>query len=104
MLRLLEDGRILAHPGVMGEIALGNIQPRLAVLHALKRLRVATLAEDAEVLALVERYKLFGRGIGWVDAHLLTSALLSAARLLTRDRRLHAAAEQLGVAAAPDPG
>jgi predicted nucleic acid-binding protein len=98
----LRQGRILIHPLVIGEIAMGSIRDRSAVLADLLKLREAISAQDAEVLDLVERHRLFGTGLGLVDAHLLASTLLTRdARLWTRDRRLQEAAARLGVAGAP---
>jgi hypothetical protein len=90
----------LCHPYIVGEIALGTPAKRVATLHNLRRLPYATLATDAEVMLLVENERLFGSGIGWVDAHLLASTLLTPnTQLWGRDRRLLLAANQLGVAA-----
>ena len=98
----LEEGLVLTHPFVIGEIALGTLRQRQVVLAALGSLTTATLATDAEVLHLIGHAALAGRGIGYVDAHLLASARLTGGvRLWTRDRRLRLAAEELGLAAAP---
>jgi predicted nucleic acid-binding protein len=95
----LRRRQVVVHPFVLGEIALGSIADRAGVLAALTSLRRVRKAEDGEVLALVERHGLHGTGLGWVDAHLLAGTLLTPeTRLWTRDRRLHAAAERLGVA------
>lgn len=96
--RLLEQDRIVLHPFVVGEIALGSIAERTDVLHDLHALDTARLAEHAEVMDLIERAPLWGRGIGWVDAHLLASALLDRIRLWTLDRPLALVAAHLGVA------
>ena len=98
---LLSGGEVLAHPFVIGELALGNLRPRDPFLSDLRDLPQAMVAEDQEVLDLIERESLFGRGIGYVDAHLLAAARLTLeAKLWTRDRRLQAVAAELGVAAA----
>jgi predicted nucleic acid-binding protein len=96
--RLLEQDRVVVHPFVLGEIALGAITPRADVLRHLATLDTPRVAEHHEVLALTERVPLWGRGIGWVDAHLLASALLDRLSLWTLDRRLSLVAHQLGVA------
>jgi predicted nucleic acid-binding protein len=91
---------VLIHPFVVGEVAMGSIAERGAVLAALLQLRRVVQADHAEVLDMVERHRLFGTGLGLIDAHLLASTLLTpGTRLWTRDRRLHEAAERLGVAA-----
>jgi len=96
--RLLEHDRVVVHPFVLGEIALGAVTPRADVLRHLGTLDTPRVAEHHEVLALTERVPLWGRGIGWVDAHLLASALLDRLPLWTLDRRLGLVAHELGVA------
>lgn len=96
---LLERGAILMHPFVIGEIACGSLRDRSAILELLGDLPAAPVAEGEEVLGFIERHGLHGKGIGYVDVHLLASVLLRAgASLLTRDRRLKFAAEELGCA------
>ena len=95
---LLDTGRVLAHPFVIGEVALGHLRQRRTILTMLQGLPQATTATDAEVLSLIERQSLAGLGIGYVDAHLLASARLSAGSAFwTRDRRLASVAERLGL-------
>ena len=95
----LEDGRVLMHPFVLGELACGNLENRDEVLELLGDLPVAPTATDPEVLGLIERRALMGRGIGYIDVHLLASAALAdVGRLWTRDRRLAAAAAELELA------
>lgn len=95
---LLSDGRVLMHPFVAGELACGNLKKRASVLSDLTALPMATRASEAEVTRLVEDRKLWGRGLGWIDAHLIASALLSHCRLWTFDRRLAEAASEVGLA------
>ncbi|MBB2891840.1 PIN domain-containing protein [Flexivirga oryzae] len=98
LVALLEDGNVLGHPWVTGELALGNLSHsgRNEVVRLLNNLPQATVATDVEVLTLIDHERLFGRGVGYVDAHLLASTRLSNdARLWTRDKRLHATAVQL---------
>lgn len=97
--RLLNEGRVLAHPWVIGELACGNLRERSRLLQLLQGLPQAPLATDAEVLLLIERQRLMGRGIGWIDVHLLASTRLASARLWSGDRRLGAIATELGAAA-----
>lgn len=99
---LLQDGEVLIHPWVIGELACGTLRNRRRVLDLLQGLPAVTVARDAEVLLLIERDQLMGRGIGYVDAHLLASARLSHARLWTLDRRLAAAAQEQGLAVPED--
>ena len=87
------------HPFVLGEVACGSLGDRSSVLELLQDLPTATVAESEEVLGFVERHVLHGKGIGYVDAHLLASvALTEGAKLWTRDKRLHGAAQALGCA------
>ena len=96
---LLERGAVLGHPFVIGEIACGSLTDRGAILALLQHLPMAVVAEADEVLAYLNRHKLHGKGIGYVDVHLLAAtALTGGAKVWTRDRRLHAVAHALGSA------
>ena len=95
----LEQGSVLMHPFVLGELACGNLKNRGEVLRLLGDLPAAPLATDPEALNYIERRALMGRGIGYVDVHLLAAvALAGAARLWTRDKRLAAVAADLKLA------
>jgi predicted nucleic acid-binding protein len=97
---LLQTADVLCHPWVTGELALGQLSKRQEILTLLAGLPQATLATEAEILAVVDLHRLYGRGIGYVDAQLLASTLLTpTTRLWTRDKRLAAAASDLGRAA-----
>jgi predicted nucleic acid-binding protein len=96
---LLDSGRVLAHPLVIGELALGNLRKRETILASLQDLPHATAATDREVLVFIEKRALSGLGISYVDAHLLASTqLTSGASLWTRNERLLWIAEQLDLA------
>jgi predicted nucleic acid-binding protein len=96
---LLAHGRVLTHPFVIGELALGVLRQRCAVLTDLSDLPATVVATDAEVLRFINRHALFGRGIGLIDVHLLAAAVLTAgAKLWTNDKRLNGAAEAMGLA------
>jgi hypothetical protein len=96
---LLDSGRVLAHPFVVGELALGNLRQRRTILSSLQDLPKASVATDREVLHFVERHTLAGLGIGYIDAHLLAATqLTTGASLWTRDRSLLRVAERLGLA------
>lgn len=102
---LLSAGAVLTHPFVIGELALGGLRQRALIVDALGDLPRASVATDAEVLQFIERHRLFGRGIGYVDVHLLAAVRLTApAALWTDDKRLHEAAEQLGLAMSAPKG
>ena len=99
---LLDQGRVLAHSFVIGELALGNLQNRDAILGALQDLPQAPVATDAEVLGFISGNTLYGMGIGYIDAHLLAATRLApGAMLWTRDKRLLAVGMKLGLAENP---
>jgi predicted nucleic acid-binding protein len=94
----LEDGQLLVHPFVTGEIACGRMRNRREVLRLFGELPQAPIVSEQEALHFIERRSLMGRGIGYIDIHLLASTLLAGTtRLWTRDERLAAVAEELGV-------
>lgn len=96
---LLNRAQVLAHPFVIGELALGSLRQRATIIDALQDMPKAVKADDGEVLAFIERQTLYARGIGYIDAHLLASARLTPdASLWTRDRRLNEVANVLGLA------
>ena len=97
----LHRNTVLMHPFVAGELALwslGQMSKRENVLRMIDRLPAAHLARDEEVRFLIERQSLFNRSVGYVDAHLLAAVFLTSHTMLwTRDKRLRALAESLGV-------
>ena len=98
LIALLGDGRQRVHPYVIGELALGSLRDRTTVLAFLARMPQAQLAEPVEVMHLIADHGLHGLGIGYVDAHLLASVkLMPGSRLWTRDRRLAAVSDRLGL-------
>jgi len=96
--KLLEDGNVLTHSFVLGEIACGNIKNRKQIIGFMQSLPVAVRANDEETLDFIETHALMGRGIGLIDAHLLASCLLTPCSLWTFDKRLWALAVKLEVA------
>jgi predicted nucleic acid-binding protein len=92
----LERGEVCGHPFVAGELACGTLRQRAEILGLLAALPQAPSAGYEEVLAFVEQQKLTGRGLGWIDMHLLASACLGGHLLWTADRALAAAAMRLG--------
>lgn len=94
---LLENTQVACHPFVVGELACGGLKDRRSILSLLNKLPATIVAEHEEVLSLIEQHSLMGQGIGWIDAHLLTSALISKTRLWTRDKNLKALSVLLDV-------
>ncbi len=92
------DGRVICHPFVIGELACGNIKNRREILSLLQALPLAPVIEFDEFLYFVEQNKLMGKGIGFVDVHLLASAQLAVVPIWTKDKRLKAAADSLDLA------
>lgn len=93
---LLNAGLVLAHPFIIGELALGNLRQREVVLNALSDLPRVAVATEAEVLRFIDLHALFGRGIGYIDAHLFAAVQLTAGTELWTRERLHNVADQLG--------
>lgn len=98
---LLETDEALCHPFIVGELACGDLPSRVSTITLLRTVPEAPMMQHDEVLLLLERHRLMASGIGWVDAHLLGSALLATAEIWTFDRALASAARKLGVAANP---
>ncbi|MCU0727746.1 MAG: PIN domain-containing protein [Planctomycetes bacterium] len=98
---LLLDGDVACHPFVAGELACGNLRSRRNVLSLLASLPRLPVAGHDEVLTLIEVHRLMGTGLGWVDVHLLASALISGCRLWSLDARLRDTAGRLGAGFAP---
>lgn len=94
---LLNDGYVLCHPFIIGELACGNLRNRAEILSLLQTLPMAILAEDEEVMRLIDNFHLMGKGLGYIDMHLLASATLHKASLWTFDKRLHETSAKLGL-------
>lgn len=100
---LLGSGQIACHPYIAGEIALGTPRQRAVVLDALDNLPALVVASASEVRTFIEDNALMGRGIGWVDAHLLAGCLLTpGSTLWTRDRRLRSISTELDLDSGED--
>lgn len=96
---LLLDEQVLCHPYIVGELACGRLYNRSELLSMLKALPEAYLLEHEEILGFLDARHLYGRGIGWVDVHLLGSTLLTSCTLWTLDKPLRKAATYLNVMA-----
>ena len=97
VVQVLESGQVAAHPFVIGELACGNLKSRARVIGLLQALPQLPMATDDEVLYFIEKRELMGRGIGYVDAHLLAASTISGSLLWTRDKRLKGIAAEQGV-------
>ena len=99
LVALLERAAVVMHPFVMGEIACGSLKDRQSLLELLHDLPGAVIATDNEAMQFIERHRLYGKGIGYIDVHLLASvALTGGAQLWTRDQRLRQVAAAMGFA------
>jgi len=96
--QLLDKGQVLCHPFIIGELACGNLKNRAEILSALGELERTPTIEFNEYMMFIDQNRLFGVGIGFVDVHLLASALLADGTLWTADKRLQKVALSLGMA------
>ena len=99
LVEFLRDGQVLTHVFVEGELASGSLMRRAEILHFMGKLPRMPMIAHADVRSLLESECLYGRGVGWIDVHLVASALATASRLWTHDKRLERVASQLGIAA-----
>jgi predicted nucleic acid-binding protein len=95
---MLNDGVVVSHPFVLGELACGTLRQRATILSLLSELPVATTATHSEAMTFLEARRLMGRGLGYVDVHLLAAAAIDQLSFWTLDKRLDVAAQALGVA------
>ncbi len=96
---LLEEEHVLCHPFIVGELACGNLKNREEILGLLTALPGAKVTEHHEVMHLLNVQQLYGLGLGWIDMHLLASALLTGCSLWTLDKPLREAAMKLEISA-----
>ena len=85
---ILRENRVLIHPMIVGEIACGSLRQRSEILPLLQLLPLAESPSQEEALHFIEKQKLFGQGVGWVDVNLLASCRLSGSTIWTRDKSL----------------
>jgi predicted nucleic acid-binding protein len=97
LIQLLDQGTAGIHPFVVGELVCGNLKNRGTTLQLLGELPQAPLANEAEVYYLLDAYRLWGTGLGWMDLHILASAALAGWRLLSGDSTLNRAAAKAGI-------
>ncbi len=96
--KLLMDAEVMCHPFIIGELACGNLKNRNEIISLLQSLPMASAIEFDEFLFFIDRNQLMGKGIGFVDIHLLASAQLTGVPLWTADKKLKSAANQLDLA------
>jgi predicted nucleic acid-binding protein len=94
---LLNNGMVVCHPLIVGELACGNLQNRTVILSFLKLLPMCIETEHEEVLSFVEKNRLMGKGIGYVDAQLVASAILTGIPIWTLDKKLEQVADGLHI-------
>jgi predicted nucleic acid-binding protein len=92
---LLNDGEVACHPFIVGELACGNLKNRTIILSLLEALPMAAEVEHEEVLTFIECHSLMGKGLGYIDVHLLASAVLWGLPLWTLNKRLEQVADRL---------
>ncbi len=95
--RLLNDGDVVCHQFIVGELACGNLKNRSEILSLLRTLPMATQAEHEDVMQFIENYRLMGKRLGYIDMHLLASALLTGVPIWTLDKKLDEVSGELGV-------
>jgi predicted nucleic acid-binding protein len=95
--RLLNDGEVVCHPFIVGELACGNLKNRHEILTSLQSLPMTALAEDGEVLKFIENHQLMGKGLGDIDVHLIAAAVLTDVPLWTFDKTLHKITKKIGI-------
>ncbi|MEW6003354.1 MAG: type II toxin-antitoxin system VapC family toxin [Nitrospirota bacterium] len=94
---VLNDGDVVCHPFIVGELACGNLANRSEILSLLQALPAAIHVEHEEVMRFIENYRLMGKGLGYIDMHLLASAKVTNIPLWTLDKRLNDVSSTLGI-------
>ena len=97
LVNLLNDGEVACHPFIIGELACGNLKNRTILLSLLQALPIAATAEHKEVLTFIESQRLMGKGLGYIDVHLLASAILSRLPIWTFDKNLAQVSDMLHI-------
>ncbi len=95
LVELLNDGEVVCHPFVIGELACGNLKNRTSIISLLEALPMASVVGHEEVLAFIENRRVMGKGLGYIDVHLLAGALLTGVSLWTLDKKLNKTAQEL---------
>lgn len=102
LMAILHDDLVCIHPWIVGELACGNLSNRSGVLELLGSLPSLTPASENEALHFIEKRQLMGKGIGYIDVHLLASSVIHGTHVWTRDKHLMSVAMDIGVAYQPN--
>ncbi len=94
---ILDNGDVMCHPFIIGELACGNMKNRKEILSLMKALPMSCKASHDEILELIERRKLMGKGLGFIDMHLIASAFLSNVYIWSFDKSLHKITAELKI-------
>jgi predicted nucleic acid-binding protein len=94
---LLNEGHVVCHPFIVGELACGNLSNRSEILSLLQALPLANHAEHEEVMHFIGNYSLMGKGLGYIDMHLIVSALLTKVPIWTLDKKVKEVSSKLGL-------
>jgi predicted nucleic acid-binding protein len=94
---LLEDGLVMCHPFIIGELACGNLKNRSEIISLIQTLPCVMRAEHKEIMLFIENHRLMGKGLGYVDMNLLASAVLTGVPLWTFDKKLNVESTRLGI-------
>jgi predicted nucleic acid-binding protein len=94
---LLNEGRVVCHLFIIGELACGNLSNRFEILSLLQALPLANHAEHEEVMHCIENYSIMGKGLGYIDMHLIASAILTKVPIWTLDKKLKAVSSNLSL-------
>jgi len=95
--KLLNDGEVVCHPFIVGELACGNLKNRHEILAFLQSLPMTILAEDGEVLKFIENHQLMGKGLGYIDVRLIAAAVLTDVPIWTFDKTLEKITKKIGI-------
>ncbi len=99
--KLLDGNKVASHPFIVGELACGNISNRAEIISLMQSLPMVDVVEHEELLVFIERHQLMGKGLGFVDVHLLAAAMLAGIPLWTQDRKLKQACARLNLDLSP---
>lgn len=97
LVRLLNNGIVCTHPFIIGELACGNIINRTEILTLLRALPCLDTVLESEVLTLLEGHQLYGRGLGYIDVHLIAAALINNVKIWTRDKSLNSITRKFNI-------